>query len=42
MLDGVRSQDPDAAEAAMRSLLDKAASDEGLLQAETKTEAEAA
>ena len=39
VLDGVRAQDPDAAEAAMRSLLDKAASDEGLLQAETEAEA---
>jgi DNA-binding FadR family transcriptional regulator len=33
VLDGVRAEDPDAAEAAMRSLLDKAVSDEDLLQA---------
>jgi DNA-binding FadR family transcriptional regulator len=32
VLDGVRTRNPDAAEAAMRSLLDKAISDEGLLQ----------
>jgi GntR family transcriptional regulator, galactonate operon transcriptional repressor len=35
VLDGVRARDLDAAEAAMRSLLEKAISDEGLLQAET-------
>ena len=33
VLDGVRARNPDAAEAAMRTLLDKAVSDEGLLQA---------
>jgi hypothetical protein len=35
VLEGVRARDLDAAEAAMRSLLEKAISDEGLLQAET-------
>lgn len=35
VLDGVRARDQDAAEAAMRSLLEKAISDEGLLAAET-------
>ena len=35
VLDGVRARDLDAAEAAMRSLLEKAISDEGLLAAET-------
>jgi DNA-binding FadR family transcriptional regulator len=35
VLDGVRARDADAAETAMRTLLDKAISDEGLLQAGT-------
>jgi len=35
VLDGVRARDQDSAEAAMRSLLEKAISDEGLLAAET-------
>ena len=35
VLDGVRARDEDAAEAAMRSLLEKAISDEGLLAAGT-------
>ena len=40
VLDGVRVQDPDAAEAAMRALLDKAISDQELIQAQAaRTEA---
>jgi len=36
VLDGVRAGDPDAAETAMRALLDKAVSDEERLRPETE------